>query len=59
MDIDAPGNNGLALARRIKQRLPNIGVVAITSNYNDHHQLFRALKAQAAACISNEIGTDQ
>lgn len=58
VDVDAPGDNGLALARRIKQRLPNIGVVAITSNYNDY-QLFQALKAQAAACISKEIGADQ
>ena len=58
MDIDAPSESGLALARRIKQRLPNIGVVMLTSNPNDA-QLFQALKAQAAAYLSKEITADQ
>lgn len=58
VDIDAPSESGLALARRIKQRLPNIGVVMLTSNPNDA-QLFQALKAQAAAYLSKEITADQ
>ncbi len=58
VDIDAPSDSGLTLARRIKQRLPNIGVVALTSNQNDT-QLFQALKAQAAAYVSKEITADQ
>jgi len=58
VDIDAPSDSGLTLARKIKQRLPNIGVVALTSNQNDT-QLFQALKAQAAAYASKEITADQ
>jgi len=58
VDIDAPSDSGLTLARRIKQRLPNIGVVALTSNQNDS-QLFQALKAQAAAYLNKEITADQ
>ena len=58
VDIDAPSDSGLTLARRIKQRLPNIGVVALTSNLNDT-QLFQALKAQAAAYVNKEITADQ
>lgn len=58
VDIDAPSESGLALARRIKQRLPNIGVVMLTSNPSDT-QLFQALKAQAAAYLSKEITADQ
>ena len=58
VDIDAPSDSGLTLARKIKQRLPNIGVVALTSNQNDT-QLFQALKAQAAAYVSKEITADQ
>ncbi len=57
VDIDAPSDSGLTLARRIKQRSPNIGVVALTSNPNDT-QLFQALKAQVAAYFSKEITAD-
>jgi DNA-binding NarL/FixJ family response regulator len=57
VDIDGPSDSGLALARRMKQRLPSIGVVVLTSNPNDA-QLFQALKAQAAAYLSKEIAAD-
>ena len=58
VDIDAPSDSGLIFARRIKQRLPNVGVVALTSNPSDT-QLFQALKAQAAAYLSKEVTADQ
>ena len=58
VDIDAPSDSGLTLARRIKQRLSNIGVVVLTSNPNDT-QLFQALKAQASAYMNKEITADQ
>jgi len=58
VDIDAPSDSGLVLARRIKQRLPNIGVIVLTSNPSDP-QLFQALKAQAAAYLNKEITADQ
>ncbi len=54
LDIDTPADAGLKLARRIKQRLPTIGVVVLTSNPDDA-QLFQALKAQAVAYLSKEI----
>ncbi len=57
LDVDASGDSGLKLARRIKQRLPNVGVVILTSNPDDA-QLFQALKAQAVAYISKEISPD-
>jgi DNA-binding NarL/FixJ family response regulator len=58
VDIDAPDDSGLAITRQLKQRLPNIGIVALTSNDNDVW-LFEALKAQAAACLSKEITPEQ
>jgi len=58
VDIDAPSNNGLTLARKIKQRSPNIGVIVLTSNASDA-QLFQALKAQAAAYLEKEVTADQ
>ncbi len=54
LDIDTPSDNGLKLARRIKQRLPTIGVVVLTSGLDDA-QLFQALKAQAVAYLSKEV----
>ncbi len=58
VDIDAPSNNGLTLARKIKQRSPNIGVIVLTSNASDA-QLFQALKAQASAYLEKEVTAEQ
>ncbi|MFC1957853.1 LuxR C-terminal-related transcriptional regulator [Chloroflexota bacterium] len=58
VDIDGASGSGLILARRIRQRLPNIGVVALTSNPDDA-QLFQVLKAQAVAYLSKEITAAQ
>ena len=54
VDVDAPSDSGLTLARKIKQRLPVIGVVVLSSNPDDA-QLFQALKAQAVAYLSKEV----
>ena len=53
LDMDGPSEAGLDLAKRIKARSPNIGVIVLTSNPDDN-QLFNALKAQAVAYLSKE-----
>ncbi len=58
IDIDVSGGNGLAIARKLKRLLPNIGIVALTSNCSDM-QLFKALKAQVAACLNKDITFDR
>jgi len=58
VDIDTPSEDGLKLARKIKQRLPTIGVVILTSNPDDA-QLFQALKAQAVAYLSKEVTAEE
>jgi two-component system, NarL family, response regulator DegU len=58
VDIDAPSDNGLKLARRIRQLIPNVGVVVFTSNPNDE-QLFQAIKAQASAYLGKDITGEQ
>ena len=58
VDIDVPSDGGLKLARNIKQRLPTIGVVVLTSNPDDA-QLFQALKAQAVAYLSKEVTAEE
>jgi len=57
VDIDAPTESGLSLVHRVKQRLPSVGIIALTSSPNDD-QLFQALENQVAAYISKEIGGD-
>jgi DNA-binding NarL/FixJ family response regulator len=54
LDLDGMTESGLDLARKIKQRSPNIGVIVLTSSPDDN-QLFMALKAQAVAYVSKEI----
>ena len=58
VDIDNSPNNGFTLARMIKQRLPCIGIVALSSNPNDR-QLFQALKTQVAAYLNKELSADE
>jgi len=58
VDIDAPSASGLQLVRKVKLRLPNTGVVLLTSGQNDI-QLFQALKAQASAYLSKEVTVDE
>ena len=58
VDIDTPSDDGLKLARQIRQRLPNIGVIMLTSTPEDD-QLFQAIKAQASAYLSKDITADE
>ena len=58
LDLDGPSESGLDLARRIKARSPNIGVITLTSNPDDN-QLFLALKAQAVAYLNKEVTEPQ
>ncbi len=58
VDIDGPTDDSLTLAHKIRQRSPNIGVIVLASDPNDT-QLFRVLKAQAAAYLNKEITADQ
>ena len=58
LDLDGATESGLDLAKRIKARSPNIGVIILTSN-SDDNQLFAALKAQAVAYLNKEATADQ
>jgi DNA-binding NarL/FixJ family response regulator len=58
VDVDAPEADGLGITRRLKQRLPNIGIIVLTSNYSDV-AIFEAMKAQASACLSKEITAEK
>ncbi len=58
VDIDTPDGNGLDATSQLKQRYPSVGIISLTSNYNDV-QLFEALKGQASACLNKEITAEQ
>jgi DNA-binding NarL/FixJ family response regulator len=58
VDIDTLSDSGLQLTHKIKQRLPNIGVVVLTSGLDDT-QFLRAIKAQASAYLSKEVTSDE
>jgi len=57
VDIDASPDNSMSLAHRLKQRLPSLGIIMLTSNLSDE-QLFQALEHQVAAYLSKEIEGD-
>jgi DNA-binding NarL/FixJ family response regulator len=58
VDIDASTESGLSLVARLKQRLPGVGIIALTSNPSDD-QLFQALESQVSAYLSKEISGDE
>ena len=57
VDLDNSPDSGLSLAYRLKQRLPSVGVIMLTSSPSDD-QLFQALENQIAAYLSKEIDGD-
>ena len=57
VDLDTSPDNGFNLAARVKQLIPSVRVIALTSTPSDE-QLFLALKSQVAAYLSKEISGD-
>jgi DNA-binding NarL/FixJ family response regulator len=54
MDINLPDLNGLQVTRKIKSRIPSIGVVVLTG-YDDAEQAFHAIRAGASAYCPKDI----
>jgi len=55
VDIDDASENGFNIANRIKQVTPVTSVIILSSSFNDD-DLFKAIKAQAAAYLGKSIG---
>jgi two-component system, NarL family, response regulator DegU len=58
IDIDMPLKFGFTLARQLKTRLPETGIIAFTGDYDDG-QLLQVLKAQASACLRKDVSGAQ
>jgi len=57
IDIDAPADIGLSLVSSLKQLIPSMAIMILTSIPNDDH-LFKALSSQVVAYLSKEINGD-
>ena len=54
VDLDNSPDSGLSLAYRLKQRLPSVGIIMLTSSPSDD-QLFQAIENRVAVYLSKEI----
>jgi len=54
IDTDNAPDSSLSLAYRLKQRLPSVGIIMLTTNPSDA-QLFQAIENRVAAYLSKEI----
>lgn len=58
VDLSLPGMNGLEVARALKRRQPQAGVIILTMHQDDE-QLFNAIRAGASAYCTKDIESDQ
>lgn len=58
VDLSLPGMNGLEVARALKRRQPQAGVIILTMHQDDE-QLFNAIRAGASAYCTKDIEPEQ
>ncbi|MDD5287992.1 MAG: response regulator transcription factor [Dehalococcoidales bacterium] len=58
VDVDSSPEDSFKLVRRMKQCLPDVGLIILSSNQNNN-QFFQALKVQAYACLNKEVTADK
>ncbi|MDP2919323.1 MAG: response regulator transcription factor [Dehalococcoidia bacterium] len=58
VDVDGSSDDCLVMARKLKQRLPKMGLILLSSTHNDS-QFFQALKAQASAYMKKEVAPEE
>ena len=58
VDVDGLSDNGLSLVQSLRQRLPSVSVIVLTSNPSDDG-LLQAVENRIAAYLSKEIIGDQ
>lgn len=59
IDIDSYPDEGIQLSSQSKQKLPDMGLILLTSKYDDDDQLFQALKVQASAYVKKEVTPEE
>lgn len=58
LDIELLSNDGLGLARTVKQQLPSAAVIILTPQPNDD-ELFAAIKSRAAGYLKRDIALNE
>jgi len=54
LDVDSSSDQSLALARKLKQRLPDMGLILLSSSHDDG-RFFQALRVQASAYLDKDV----
>lgn len=57
MDINLPGKNGIEITAELKQRMPGVNVLALTTD-SDQQYLSEIIKAGALGCVLKDIDAD-
>jgi DNA-binding NarL/FixJ family response regulator len=58
IDTDSSYEESILMSRRLKQKLPDMGLILLTSK-NDDDQFFQALKAQASAYMKKDVTPEE
>lgn len=58
IDVDGSSEDGILMVRRLKQKLPGMGMILLSSKPDDN-QLFQALKVQASAYLNKEVSPEE
>jgi len=58
IDVDGSSDDGLQMVRRLKQSMPEMGLILLSSNHSDS-QLFQALKLKASAYLKKEVSPEE
>ena len=58
LDINLPPDNGLELARAVKQQLPSVAVVVLTPKPTNE-ELFEAIKARSVAYLNRDVDSNE
>ncbi|MDD5435678.1 MAG: response regulator transcription factor [Nitrospira sp.] len=58
IDIDSAPDESLKLVRRVKQCLPDINLILLSSKQNND-QLFQTLNTQATVCLNKEVTAEK
>jgi two-component system, NarL family, response regulator DegU len=58
VDVDMADSKGYKIIRAIKNRLPEVKIIALTLKYDDS-VVFEVLKAQGNACLKKDVSTEE
>ena len=58
LDLELPSLDGIAVTRRLKQRIPEIEILILTS-FDDEQKVFEAMRAGASGYLVKRVGPER